>query len=135
MLQISNIIYTKKGWETNLQETEVTGWKEVQLKYYEHVSRMSQVYGNRRGQIIVIFTIFGSLCCLAYSQMKIAPVTWTFSDLTTPCCGISMHMSSSGNKFTGTPSFSFLFSMKYRNYLPKTFLLAYRFGNSYKIRC
>lgn len=48
-------------------------------------------------------------CCFAYSQIKMAPVTWTFKDLTTPSCGSSIVMSRSDRRFAGIPSFSCLF--------------------------
>lgn len=49
------------------------------------------------------------ICCRLYSHTSIAPLTWTFSDRITPCCGISTHTSSRLIRSAGIPSFSFLY--------------------------
>lgn len=49
---------------------------------------------------------YQDLCCLVYSQRAMAPLTCTFSDRTTPSCGISMQASSIWIISTGIPSFS-----------------------------
>lgn len=49
---------------------------------------------------------YTDLCCRVYSQRAMAPLTWTFSDLTTPSWGISMQASKIWIISTGIPSFS-----------------------------
>lgn len=49
------------------------------------------------------------ICCRLYSHTRMAPLTWTFSERITPCCGISTHTSSRLIKSAGIPSFSFLY--------------------------
>ena len=46
-------------------------------------------------------------CCFTYSQIIMAPVTWTFKLRIIPCWGISTQQSKSCINSTGIPSFSF----------------------------
>lgn len=55
------------------------------------------------------------ICCRLYSHTSIAPLTWTFSDRITPCCGISTHTSSRLIRSAGIPSFSFLYKTQWNS--------------------
>lgn len=47
-------------------------------------------------------------CCLVYSQISRAPLTWTLRERMIPCWGISTHTSSCWIRFAGIPSRSLL---------------------------
>lgn len=51
-------------------------------------------------------------CCLVYSQISRAPLTWTLRDRMIPCWGISTQTSRWWIKFAGIPSCSFLVKKK-----------------------
>lgn len=55
-------------------------------------NRMRNNYAHQAYKICTRSQVKNYKCkifCLEYSHIKIAAVTWTLSDLTNPCCGIS----------------------------------------------